>query len=108
LLGSVPATRLREHTRPGSWSPLEYGCHVRDVLTVQRDRVLLAQAEQTPRFDSMRRAERAVEERYNEQDPLTVGGAIAVAAGERTGTRAAPEAGGRRAAGAPPPAAAPR
>jgi DinB family protein len=89
LLGSVPATRLREHTRPGSWSPLEYGCHVRDVLTVQRDRVLRAQAEQTPRFDSMRRDERAVEERYNEQDPLRVGGAIAVAAGELTSTLAA-------------------
>src|SRR5262249_45873862 len=55
LLRSVPAGRLRAHTRPGSWSALEYGCHVRDVLAVQRDRVLLAQAEPTPRFASMRR-----------------------------------------------------
>jgi DinB superfamily len=89
LLGSVPATRLREHTRHGSWSPLEYGCHVRDVLIVQRDRLLLAQAEQTPRFDSMRRDERAVEDGYNEQDPLMVGAAIAVAAGELTSILAA-------------------
>lgn len=89
LLGSVPVEHLRLHTRPGSWSPVEYGCHVRDVLTVQRDRVLRAQAEQTPRFASMRRDERAVDERYNEQDPRTVGAAIAVAASELTSTLAA-------------------
>ena len=31
-------------TRPSAdvWSPLEYGCHVRDVLLVQRERLLLA------------------------------------------------------------------
>lgn len=80
LLRSVPAERLREHTRPG-WSPLEYGCHVRDMLAVQRDRVLLAQAEQTPRFASMRRDERAVEEAYNEQDPFVVADGVAAAAG---------------------------
>lgn len=80
LLASVPADRLREHTRPGSWSALEYGCHVRDVLRVQRDRALLAQAEDTPHFTPMRRDERAVEERYNEQDPPAVGGAIVAAA----------------------------
>src|SRR5262245_43965612 len=89
LLGSAPAERLRAHTRPGSWSPLEYGCHVRDVLIVQRDRVLLAQAEQTPRFASMRRDERAVEERDNEQDPVAVGAAITVAATDLTSTLAA-------------------
>jgi S-DNA-T family DNA segregation ATPase FtsK/SpoIIIE len=51
--------------------------------------VLLAQAEPTPRFASMRRDERAVEERYNEQDPVAVGAAIAVAANELTRTLAA-------------------
>ncbi|HEX5189701.1 MAG TPA: DinB family protein [Streptosporangiaceae bacterium] len=80
LLRSVPAARLREHTRAGSWSPLEYGCHVRDMLATQRDRVLLAQTERTPRFASMRRDERAVEESYNEQDPLVVADDIAAAA----------------------------
>jgi hypothetical protein len=87
----VPAEHLRLHTRPGSWSALEYGCHVRDVLTVQRDRVLRAQAEQTPRFASMRRDERAVDDRYNEQDPRIVGAAIAVAASELMSTLAAHE-----------------
>lgn len=86
LLRTVPAVRLRAHARAGSWSPLEYGCHVRDMLTVQRQRVLLAQAEQTPRFDSMRRDERAVEEAYNEQDPLVVAGEIESAAAALTCT----------------------
>lgn len=81
LLRSAPASRMRAHTRPGSWSPLEYGCHVRDMLAVQRDRVLLAQAERTPRFASMRRDERAVEEAYNDQHPVTVAAEVAVAAG---------------------------
>jgi DinB superfamily len=81
LLRSVTASQLVAHTRPGSWSPLEYGCHVRDMLAVQRDRVLLAQAEQRPLFASMRRDERAVEEAYNEQDPVTVAAEVAAAAG---------------------------
>ena len=63
---------LRAHPRPASWSALEYGCHGRDVLRCQRDRVLLAQAEDNPVFTSMRLDERAVEESYNEQDPRSV------------------------------------
>ncbi|MGN6677437.1 MAG: DinB family protein [Streptosporangiaceae bacterium] len=80
LLRAVPVGRLREHTRPGSWSPLEYGCHVRDMLLVQHERVLLAQAEQMPRFASMRRDERAIEEAYNDQDPLVVADELTAAA----------------------------
>jgi hypothetical protein len=89
LLREGPAGRLREHTRPGSWSPLEYGCHVRDMLRVQRERVLLTQAEQTPRFTSMRRDERAIEQAYNEQDPLVVADEVEAAAGAFTQTMAA-------------------
>ena len=50
------------------WSPLEYACHVRDVLRVQRERLALALEVHEPEFVPMRRDERAVEERYNEQD----------------------------------------
>jgi len=32
------------------WSPLEYLCHVRDVLRVQKERILLAQHEVDPVF----------------------------------------------------------
>jgi DinB superfamily len=80
LLASVDPDRLRAHPREGSWSALEYGCHVRDVLRFQRDRVLLAQAEDKPEFTSMRRDERAVEERYNDQDPVTVARQLMTAA----------------------------
>lgn len=82
LLTSVAAERLRAHSRPASWSALEYGCHVRDVLRFQRDRVALAQVEMTPRFASMRRDERAVQERYNEQDPVAVAEQIGYAASQ--------------------------
>jgi S-DNA-T family DNA segregation ATPase FtsK/SpoIIIE len=89
LLRAVPAGRLREHTRPGSWSPLEYGCHVRDMLRVQRERVLFAQAETVPRFASMRRDERAIEEAYNDQDPLVVAAELTAAASAFTQTMTA-------------------
>jgi hypothetical protein len=64
------------------WSPLEYSCHYRDVLRVQRERIVLALKKDKPSFTSMRREERVTEERYNEQDPATVGVEIAVAADE--------------------------
>jgi S-DNA-T family DNA segregation ATPase FtsK/SpoIIIE len=82
LLDSLPEERLRNHPRPAGWSPLEYGCHVRDVLRFQRERAVLAQAEQTPQFTSMRRDERAVEERYNDQDPRLVADEIVARAGQ--------------------------
>jgi hypothetical protein len=81
ILTVVAAPKLRAHLRPASWSALEYGCHVRDVLRIQRERVLLAQVEDMPRFSSMRRDERAIEEKYNEQNPF------AVAAMVETGAR---------------------
>jgi len=85
LLTSVEPDLLRAHPRAGSWSALEYGCHVRDVLRFQRDRVMLAQVMDTPEFTSMRRDERAVEEHYNEQDPADVAGQLAVAASDFAG-----------------------
>jgi hypothetical protein len=70
----------RTRPDPGTWSPLEYACHVRDMLGVQTERVLLAQREIDPVFVPMGRDERAVEDRYNEQDPHIVAGQLAVAA----------------------------
>ena len=35
-------SRLRARLRPDVWSPLEYACHVRDLLTVQKERIQLA------------------------------------------------------------------
>jgi hypothetical protein len=69
----------RRRPRPAVWSPLEYACHVRDVLVVQHDRVVLALETDEPTFVPMRRDERAVELRYNEQDPVAVADELAAA-----------------------------
>lgn len=68
----IDPAAIRTRPEPIVWSPLEYACHVRDVLRVQTERVLLAQREVEPAFAPMRREERAVEERYNQQDPAQV------------------------------------
>jgi predicted carbohydrate-binding protein with CBM5 and CBM33 domain len=72
-------TDLRAHPLAGAWSALEYACHVRDVLRVQRERVDLACTTDEPAFALMRRDERAVEERYNEQDPAQVADELSAA-----------------------------
>jgi S-DNA-T family DNA segregation ATPase FtsK/SpoIIIE len=54
------------------WSALEYACHVRDVLRVQKERVERALAEDEPTLEPMGREELVERERYNEQDPVTV------------------------------------
>ena len=73
--------QLRTRPSPATWSALEYACHVRDVLWIQRERIEQAQREDEPTFTPMRRDERVVEERYNEQDPGVVAAEI-VSAGE--------------------------
>jgi DinB superfamily len=64
----------------GVWSPLEYACHVRDVLLFQDRRVRQAQEEDEPRFAPMNRDERALAERYNEQEPAVVAAETGAAA----------------------------
>lgn len=63
---------LRRRVRPEVWSPLEYGCHVRDVLIVQRERVLMARRVDRPTFEPMGRDERAEHDGYAQQDPAAV------------------------------------
>lgn len=54
---------------PQTWSPLEYCCHVRDVLLVQRERVLLTRRSERPAFDAMGRDERVEHDGYAQQQP---------------------------------------
>jgi len=63
---------LRDRPSPGVWSPLEYASHVRDVLLVQRERVLLARRTVTPDCVPMGRDERVEHEGYNDQEPEAV------------------------------------
>jgi hypothetical protein len=71
---------VRIRPAPDVWSPLEYACHVRDVLRVQRERVQLAQREIEPHFVPMGRDERVVADRYNDQDPAEVAAELSGAA----------------------------
>src|SRR6267378_6727958 len=66
------AADVRTRRDPATWSALEYGCHVRDVLIVQRERVLAARRMDRPSFDPMGRDERVEHDGYAEQDPLDV------------------------------------
>ena len=64
---------LTRRPSPDTWSPLEYACHVRDVLLVQRERALLARRQDRPSLVPMGRDERVEHDGYNEQSPITVG-----------------------------------
>jgi DinB superfamily len=66
------ARDLTTRREPGTWSPLEYGCHVRDVLLVQRERVLAARCMDQPSFNPMGRDERVRYDGYSEQDVTDV------------------------------------
>ena len=79
-LARADGEALRRRPQPEVWSALEYACHVRDVLLVQRDRLYLALVEDTPSFARMYRDERAVLARYNDQDPKALEGQIVVVA----------------------------
>jgi hypothetical protein len=63
---------VRRRPQPDTWSALEYCCHVRDVLLVQRERVLLALREDQPDVATMGRDERVEADGYNEQRPVDV------------------------------------
>lgn len=91
----------RTRPAPDRWSPLEYGCHVRDVLRLYDFRLRLMLTEDDPLFPDWDQDSTAVAERYAEQDPLVVAAELTAAAGpiadqfatvtgeqwERTGTR---------------------
>jgi hypothetical protein len=71
ILRDAPSD-LRQRAQPDIWSPLEYGCHTRDVLLVQRERVLAARRVDRPSFDPMGRDERVEHDGYAHQDPDAV------------------------------------
>jgi hypothetical protein len=70
----------RRRPAPSVWSPLEYTCHVRDVLRVQAERVALALRVDSPEFAPMGRDERVIADAYNAQDPQRVVAELTAAA----------------------------
>jgi len=78
LTGAGP---LHERPTPATWSPLEYGCHVRDVFRCFEGRLELMLTQADPHFPDWDQDRTAVEDRYGEQDPATVADDLGKAAG---------------------------
>ena len=72
------ADRPNEHT----WSPLEYGAHVRDVHRLFTERVRLMLEQDAPTFPDFSGDAKAVADRYREQDPARVAAELQEAAEE--------------------------
>jgi hypothetical protein len=72
-----PGLLADEHARlrpaDDQWSALEYACHVRDVFRLYDERLRLMLHLDEPRFANWDQDVTAVEERYDLQDPTTVG-----------------------------------
>jgi hypothetical protein len=75
---AAPGARTRPD--PATWSPLEYGCHVRDVCRLYDERLVLMLTREDPLFPNWDQDETAVTSRYAEQDPAVVATALRAAA----------------------------
>ena len=72
LVAAVSSPSARQRPRPTVWSPLEYGCHVRDVFRLFLTRLQLILDEDDPSFPNWDQDRTALQERYAEQDPAVV------------------------------------
>jgi hypothetical protein len=63
---------VRERPDDATWSPLEYGAHVRDVFRVFDGRFRLMLAEDDPSFPNWDQDATALEDDYAGQDPAVV------------------------------------
>jgi|SRR3954454_19096944 hypothetical protein len=70
----------RTRPEPGKWSPLEYGCHVRDVLRLYDQRLELMLSQDDPLYPNWDQDVTAVADRYAEQDPAEVAAGLRQAA----------------------------
>jgi hypothetical protein len=62
----------RRRPSPGTWSALEYGCHVRDVLRLYDERLVLMLTSDGPRYPNWDQDVTAVADDYPSQDPAVV------------------------------------
>jgi DinB superfamily len=74
------ADDVRRRPSPGKWSVLEYGCHVRDVLRLYDQRLVLMLTRDEPTYPNWDQDATAVAGRYSEQDPAVVAGELSEAA----------------------------
>lgn len=71
---------VRVRPAPAVWSPLEYACHVRDVLLIFAERAVLIRTSDDPQFANWDQDATALAERYWEADPAEVADQLATAA----------------------------
>jgi len=62
-----------------TWSPLEYGCHVRDVLRLYDERLRLMLDQDDPLYPNWDQDAAAVDGRYDAQDPREVADQVVAA-----------------------------
>jgi hypothetical protein len=79
-LAGADAAVASRRPEPAVWSALEYACHLRDVLLVQRERAVAAQVEDTPGVPRMHRDERVALCRYGAHSVADVLSQLAMAA----------------------------
>jgi hypothetical protein len=79
LLRTTSLSRLRRRPSSRLWSPLEYACHARDELLVQRERILAARRRDSPTAEPMGRDERVEHDGYNDQHPDDVARQLSMA-----------------------------
>jgi hypothetical protein len=70
-----------DRSQPDRWSPLEYGCHVRDVFRLYDYRLGLMLTQDDPLYPNWDQDETAVADQYFAQDPAVVADELVVAAG---------------------------
>lgn len=75
-----PPTLLRRRRSDDRWSPLEYGCHVRDVFRLYGERLHLMLTVDNPTYPNWDQDSTAVDDRYNVQDPAGVASQLVTAA----------------------------
>jgi DinB superfamily len=63
---------VQRRPRADVWSPLEYGCHIRDVYRICDGRLDLMLNETDPTFANWDQDATAIEDAYDTQDPATV------------------------------------
>jgi hypothetical protein len=66
------AADVSARPEPHTWSVLEYACHIRDVLLVHRERVLVARREERPLVTPMGIEERMEHDGYSGQSIVDV------------------------------------
>ncbi|MEQ8839879.1 MAG: hypothetical protein RIB98_02785 [Acidimicrobiales bacterium] len=72
LLASADPAAVRRRPAAEVWSPLEYACHVRDLLPVMAGRVELMRTEDSPDLGWWDHEAEVVASCYNEQVPVLV------------------------------------